>query len=168
MAHRVPSSARDNAGSVTAEEDSSEHPSIASDVISSQPLVKIGGLQARDRLALKRRRISTTERLLTSAGNAEKRSQLAQSTGIAPDTLLSLVQRADLSRIKGIGTAFTYLLAQIGIVNVQGLAQAEPGKLREQLHAVNQQEQILRRAPTLEEVESWVSLARRIEKLVTY
>lgn len=135
---------------------------------SSLPISKLRGVPQRTRIALKAKRISSCGQLLRAAGPAELRAKLAEATGIDPELLTTLVQRADMTRIKGIGAIFGLMLEDLGVRDVQTLAQQDPIDLHARLHAYNQRVRLARRSPTPEEVTDWVMQARRLEPLVSY
>ena len=60
------------------------------------------------------------------------------------------------------------MLEALGIGDVAILAQQQPGRLHEQLRRYNQTHKLARRAPTAEEVASWIGQARQLPELVTY
>lgn len=134
----------------------------------SLPISKLRGVPQRTRVLLKTRRITSCGQLLEAAGVVEKREQLARITGIDPDLLTSLVQRADMSRINGVGAVFGMMLEDLGIRDVQTLAEQDISGLHQELRGYNQQERLARRSPTPEEVEDWVTQARALSPLVTY
>ncbi len=132
------------------------------------PISKLRGVPSVVRLRLKSQRITTCAQLLTAAAAAECRSALAEMTGIDPGILLALVRRADMARIKGIGTVFGLMLEDIGVLDIQRLAGQDPAELHDALRRYNLEERLARRSPTLEEVESWVTDARNLPIIVTY
>lgn len=140
----------------------------APDSRASLPISKLRGVPQRTRMALKRRRISSSGQLLHAAGKAAARAQLAEAAGIDPELLTTLVQRADMARITGIGAIFGLMLEDLGIRDVQTLAAQDPVELHRRLREYNQRVRLARRSPTPEEVADWVAQARRLEPLVTY
>ena len=85
-----------------------------------------------------------------------------------PDQLTELVRRADLARVKGVGTVFGRMLEDLGIGDVAKLAHQKPGRLHERLRRHNAASQLARRSPTADEVADWIAQARRLPILVTY
>jgi predicted flap endonuclease-1-like 5' DNA nuclease len=132
------------------------------------PLSKLRGVSFQARVALKIRRITTCGQLLTAAAEARDREALARSAKIEPEILTTLVQRADMARVNGIGPVFGLMLEELGIRDVAGLAGQNPEMLHEQLRAYNRQERLARRSPTPEEVANWIGQAIALRKLVTY
>ncbi len=133
------------------------------------PISKLRGLVARTRSALKRQRINTCGQLLRAAADAERRARLARDTSLDPGVLLTLMQRADMARVNGIGTVFGRMLEDLGINDVALLAAQRPADLLHvRLWRYNQEERIARRSPTPEEVAEWVEQARRLTPLISY
>jgi predicted flap endonuclease-1-like 5' DNA nuclease len=127
---------------------------------------KLRGISLADRRRLKRQGISYTHQLLREAGSSEPRRRLAERSGIDEVTLLRLVRRADLARVKGVGAIFADMLEIIGVDQVATLAEQDPLDLRARLYQLNAAERLARRAPTPEEVEQWITQARALPRLV--
>lgn len=130
------------------------------------PVSKLRGVPVTARAALKRVGINTCARLLEEAGKAAARAALAERTGIDPELLLRLVQRADMARVNGIGAVFGMMLEDLGIREVGALARQDPVKLHAALKDLNTRERYARRSPTPEEVADWVAQARVLPRLV--
>jgi predicted flap endonuclease-1-like 5' DNA nuclease len=123
---------------------------------------KLRGITYELRGKLKQRGITYSDQLLEAAGGAEKRRGLAAATGIEEAVLSRLVCRADLARIKGIGAIFADMLELIGIDRVARLATQDATALHATLHELNLAERFARRAPTPEEVISWIAQAKAL------
>ncbi len=132
------------------------------------PISKLRGLTGQARSALKQRRVTTCDQLLQAAAAAERRAALAADSGVPEEVLLTLVRRADMARVNGIGTVFGMMLEDLAVRDVGALAAQDPRELHEGLRRYNQAERIARRSPTPEEVEGWVRQARALPALVTY
>lgn len=133
----------------------------------SLPLSKLRGLSTPLRVALKACRITNCAQLLAAAAPGEARRRFCADTGLDEAVLLSLVRRADMARVKGVGAVFGMMLEELGIVDVPLLAAAKPAGLHARLRSYNAQERIARRSPTPEEVEAWVLQARSLPPLVS-
>jgi predicted flap endonuclease-1-like 5' DNA nuclease len=105
---------------------------------------------------------------ISAEARAQDREALARTSKIAPELLTSLVQRADMARVNGIGAVFGRILEELGIRDVGALAAQEPQALHAQARQHSRAERLARRSPTPEEVTSWVEQARSLPKLVTY
>ncbi len=112
--------------------------------------------------------VKTTEALLEKGGSAKGRKELAAKTGISEDKLLEWVNRADLFRIKGIGSEYSDLLEAAGVDSVPELANRKPENLVEKLTAVNAEKKLVRKLPALSLVTSWVDQAKKLPKVVTH
>ena len=132
------------------------------------PLAKLRQVPPLLKAALKSRSITTCDQLLAVAGQFDDRAALAHAARIAPDQLTELVRRADLARVKGVGTVFGRMLEDLGIGEVAKLAHQKPGRLHARLHRYNAASQLARRSPTADEVADWIDQARRLPILVTY
>lgn len=132
------------------------------------PISKLRGVPTPTRMILKRHKINTCPQLLAAAARADKRAALASATGIAPDLLTAIVQRADMERVRGIGAVFDIMLEIVGVCDVVTLAEQDAAALHAQLADLNQRERLARRSPTREEVEAWIEQANLLPRLVTY
>ena len=112
--------------------------------------------------------VKTTEALLERAAKSNGRRDLAAATGISANQLLEWVNRADLARIKGVGSEFADLLEAAGVDSPSELAQRVPANLQTKLVTVNTEKKLVRRAPTLAEVEGWVAEAKSMPKIVEH
>lgn len=81
---------------------------------------------------------------------------------------MELANRADLARIKGGAGVFGELLEQAGVDTVKELATRRPDNLHTKMCAVNTQHKVAGRAPTLGEIESWVTEAKGIGGKLQY
>ncbi|MEZ5847715.1 MAG: DUF4332 domain-containing protein [Geminicoccaceae bacterium] len=134
----------------------------------SLPISKLRGVPQRARVVLKARRITSCGQLLDAAGTIDKREQLARMTNLDLDLLTVLVQRADMSRVNGVGAVFGMMLEDLGVRDVQSLAGQDPQQLHDDLRSYNQEERLARRSPTPEEVLDWVDQAKGLKPLVSY
>ena len=106
---------------------------------------------------------------LLDAGSTRKgREDLAETTGISHNLLLEWINLADLFRIKGIGEEWSDLLEEAGVDTVVELAQRNPVNLHSSLVDVNEAKNLVRRTPTLEQVEDWVEQAKSLPRKIEY
>ena len=77
--------------------------------------------------------IKTQESLLVEGGTKKGRESIAEKTGISEKLILEWVNRADLARIKGVGSEYADLLENSGVDSVPELAQRNAANL----HAKN-------------------------------
>ena len=125
-------------------------------------LSKVRGTNLQIRARLKTLGITNSRQLLKAAGQRKDRAGLIGKTGIDAATLAYITKRADLARVKGVGATFSDMLEVIGVDTVERLASWEPNALHRTLHDFNTSERFARRAPTLEEIQSWNTQARML------
>ena len=112
--------------------------------------------------------ISTVEALLKAGATPEGRKELAAKSGIDQDKILSWVNFADLYRIKGVGSEYSQLLEVAGVDTVVELSKRVPAKLFKKMAETNAEKQLVRREPSLKEIESWVEQAKKFERVIKY
>lgn len=112
--------------------------------------------------------IRTTEALLQKAATAQGRKELAAQTGIDESKLLEWVNRADLYRIRGIGSEYSDLLEAAGVDTVPELAQRDPKNLYEKLVSVNQAKNLVNKLPGPDQVADWIKQAKALPRLIEH
>jgi predicted flap endonuclease-1-like 5' DNA nuclease len=117
---------------------------------------------------LKSAGVDTVKALLERGATPKGRQELADQTGISPKLILEWVNHADLFRIQGIGEEYSDLLEEAGVDTVTELAQRSPKNLYEKLLEINKQKNLVRRAPTSQEVENWVNQAKQLPRTINY
>lgn len=133
----------------------------------SLPVSRIRGASDKHVAALRANGVRNADHLLERGGTDKGRKELAAATGLSHDTVLELVNRADLARVKGIGRQFSNLLEDAGVDTVKELAQRKP----ENLHATLAEKASasgVKRSPTMREVTSWVAQAKAMPRKVSY
>jgi predicted flap endonuclease-1-like 5' DNA nuclease len=112
--------------------------------------------------------ISTTEALLQQGATPSGRKGLAGKTGISDALILNWVNRADLFRISGIGEQYSDLLELAGVDTVVELAQRNADNLLQKMTDANQQKNLVRKLPTLDQVKDWIGQAKALPRVVSY
>jgi predicted flap endonuclease-1-like 5' DNA nuclease len=112
--------------------------------------------------------VKTVEGLLEAGASKNGREELAEKTGISEKLVLEWVNRADLARVKGIGSEYADLLEASGVDSVPELAQRNAANLTAKMEEVNAEKNLVRRVPSEKEVEDWVSQAKDLPKVVTH
>ena len=112
--------------------------------------------------------IETTEKLLKACGSKRGRSSMAEKTGISEKLILEWVNLSDLYRIKGVGEQYSDLLEEAGVDTVAELAQRKPENLYNKMIEINEQKNLVNRAPWRSSVESWVKQAKELPRKVEY
>ena len=131
-------------------------------------LVEIEGLGFEDADTLVAAGVRNIDALLSEGGSAAGRRALAKETGIGAATILEWVNRADLMRIRGVGAEYSDLLESSGVDTVRELSKRNPANLQARMAELNDEQQLVRRAPSLSEVERWVAEAKDLPVAVTY
>lgn len=112
--------------------------------------------------------VHTTDDLLQKGGTSKGRSALASAASLTEHQILEWVNRADLYRVKGIGSEYADLLEAAGVDTVVELARRDAGNLFEKLKAVNEEKKKVRNLPTAEQVADWVTQAKALPRAVEY
>lgn len=112
--------------------------------------------------------ITSTSHLLELGATAKGRAKIAADTGINEKLILEWVNHADLERIKGVGWEYADLLEAAGVDTVPELAQRKPENLHAKLSEINEAKSLVRRVPSLAQVQAWVAEAQTLERVVTH
>jgi len=112
--------------------------------------------------------VKTTDALLERGATSKGREELETTTGIGHVLILKWVNRADLYRIKGIGSEYSDLLEVAGVDTVPELAQRNAANLTETLAEANAARSLVRRVPTAAEVTDWIDQAKQLPRVVQY
>ena len=112
--------------------------------------------------------VTTTEGLLEKGKTPKGRKELAEKSGIGDALILKWVNRADLYRVKGIGSEYSDLLEAAGVDTVVELAVRKAENLHKKLVEVNEAKKLVRKLPALSQVESWIAEAKKLPRAVTY
>lgn len=112
--------------------------------------------------------VRTTGALLERGGTPKGRKGLAEMTGFSEQTILEWVNRADLFRVRGIGSQYSDLLEAAGVDTVRELAVRKAESLLENLTKVNTEKNKVNKLPTLSQVKSWIQIAKTLPKGVKY
>ncbi len=112
--------------------------------------------------------VTTIEKLLEEGASKKGRESLSEKSGISETLVLKWVNRADLARVKGIGSEFADLLEAAGVDTVPELSQRNAENLAAKLSQVNEEKKLTRRVPTSGEVADWVEQAKALPCVVTY
>jgi len=112
--------------------------------------------------------ITTVENLLRLGSTRQGRKSLANQLAVSDEQVLRWVNKADLFRIKGIGSQYAGLLETAGVDSVPELAQRDPEHLLLQLQEINDARQLVRSMPYLKQVSKWVNRARELPQVVNH
>lgn len=106
--------------------------------------------------------------LLKTAGTRKGRQELAKVVESSPRLVLEWVNRADLFRVKGIGTQYSDLLEAAGVDTVVELSNRNPEALLEMMAKVNEKKNLVNQLPGLGNVKAWVKHAKTLKRVVEY
>ena len=112
--------------------------------------------------------VKTTEALLKDGATPKGRKELSEKSGITDTLILKWVNRADLDRIKGVGSEYADLLEASGVDTVVELSKRKPENLVTKMTEVNEAKKLVRRLPTLSQVEDWVKQAKDLPRAISY
>jgi predicted flap endonuclease-1-like 5' DNA nuclease len=117
---------------------------------------------------LKAAGVTTTDDLLKLGATPKGRKDIEAATGLSGALILGWVNRADLFRIKGIGTQYSDLLEASGVDTVAELAQRRADNLTKKLAEVNEQKKLVRALPAETVVADWIEQAKALPRAVEY
>lgn len=112
--------------------------------------------------------VKTTEGLLKVAASKKGRGELAKTTGISEKLILEWVNRADLFRVKGIAEEISDLLEAAGVDSVPELATRSAANLHAAIVKTNESKKLVRKVPSLSQVESFIADAKKLPRIVTH
>lgn len=123
-------------------------------------------ISAGDAAKLTKAGVATTEDLLQKGAKAQDRKALAKSSGLKASTLMDLVRRADLLRIKGVGPEMVLLLEAAGVKSVADLAKKEAPALTTAADAANKSKKITEKPPTEPQFQDWIDQAKKLPAVI--
>lgn len=112
--------------------------------------------------------ITNSAHLLEAAASNHGRAKLVESTGLAPELLLEIVNQVDLMRVPGIGPNQSRLLREAGVRTVKDLAHRNPLNLYASVAGLNDVKRLVERTPSADTITKWIDLARSMDRVVTY
>lgn len=112
--------------------------------------------------------VRSTAALLKAGGDKAGRKALSESTGISPEMILEWVNRSDLMRVRGVGSEYSDLLEASGVDTVKELRTRRADNLHAKMAEVNAAKKLVRRPPSLGEVERWVEHAKTLDPAVAH
>jgi predicted flap endonuclease-1-like 5' DNA nuclease len=107
-------------------------------------------------------KITTTDELVKATATAHGRAELAKTLGVEPAQLTEWINRADLMRLKGVGTEMANLLEDCGVDSAKELQHRVATHLHAKLKEVNDQKHITNHAPSEAQVEEWITEAKAL------
>ena len=131
-------------------------------------LVQIEGIGEAYSNKLQAAGVTTQEQLLGSGCTPGGRKALSEKTGISAKLILGWINRADLARVKGIGEEYADLLELAGVDTVPELAQRNAANLQGLKEVAGERANVVRRVPSLSDVEKWVAQAKELPRAIEY
>jgi len=131
-------------------------------------IIDIEGIGPSHAHRLSRLQIIDTKSLLDTAAGPAGRDRVATGCGVPTRTVLGWVNKADLMRIKGIGSEYADLLEAAGVETVLELRHQDPAALASGLAEANEVRRLTRRVPSAKVVGRWVASANALEPVVTH
>lgn len=131
-------------------------------------LSEIEGIGASYSAKLELAGITSLEDLLKTCCEKKNRKEVAEKSGLSEKQLLNWVNRADLTRVKGVSTQYADLLECAGVDSVPELGQRNAVNLQAKMVEVNAEKHLVRKVPSLSQVEDWVAQAKELPKVVTH
>jgi predicted flap endonuclease-1-like 5' DNA nuclease len=131
-------------------------------------LVDIEGVGPAYAAKLETAGVKDSEALLKMGATPKGRKELATKSGIDGTLILKWVNRVDLARVKGIGSEYADLLEAAGVDTVVELATRKPENLVAKMNEVNAAKKLVRKLPSLSQVEDWVKQAKGLPRAISY
>ncbi len=125
-------------------------------------IAEIKGLDPAARSKLEAAHIMTVEDFLHETATPHQRTVLAKKIGVDEGQLIGWMNRADLMRLKGVGTEMANLLELCGVDSCKELQHRKAEHLHDKLKATNDAKKITHHAPTLSQVEEWIAEAKTL------
>jgi len=131
-------------------------------------LVEVEGIGPKFAEALEGAGVDSVEDLLQVGSTPGGRGDIAEKSGVSGKLILEWVNHADLMRIKGVGSEYADLLEEAGVDTVPELAQRNPANLTVKLESINETKRLVRRVPAESQVETWITEAKSLPRVVQY
>ncbi|MDH3471278.1 MAG: DUF4332 domain-containing protein [Acidimicrobiia bacterium] len=128
----------------------------------------IEGIGPKFATKLRKNGVRTTEALLKKAGTRKGRKDLVVTTGLSDKLMLEWVNRADLMRVKGIGSEYSDLLEAAGVDSVKELRNRTAPALSKKMVTINTKKKLVRRLPTESMVDRWIRHAKKLKPAVRH
>ncbi|HEY8925648.1 MAG TPA: DUF4332 domain-containing protein [Polyangia bacterium] len=123
-------------------------------------------ISAADADKLKKGGVSTTEEMLTKAAKPKDRKALAKASGLSAAAVLTIANRCDLLRVKGIGPEMVLLLEAAGVKTTADLAKKEPAALATAADTANKAKKITEKPPTEPQFKDWIDQAKALPPVI--
>ena len=112
--------------------------------------------------------IETVEQLLDACEAPTGRKMIAENTGIPEKLILRWTNHADLFRINGIGPQFAELLEAAGVDTVKEFRHRVAENLVQKMQETNDAKNLVRRVPSVKQVEKMIAQAKELPPVMKY
>jgi predicted flap endonuclease-1-like 5' DNA nuclease len=112
--------------------------------------------------------IKSVGALLKRGATPKGREEIAKETGLGHKEILEWVNRADLYRIKGVGSEYSDLLENAGVDTVVELSKRDAKNLTAKMAEANAKRKVVRRLPVEKQVANWIAQAKKLPRAVSY
>lgn len=127
---------------------------------------EIEGIGPKLSIKLGKAGITNVDEFLTACSTAKGRNAVALQTGISEEKLFKWVKLIDLFRIEGLSIEFSELFEASGVDAIQELGKMDPEKLYDKMKKVNSSKRFVLQVPSLNELQSFVNMARSMKPIV--
>ena len=124
------------------------------------------GIGSSNELKLQQAGIHSMKDLQKEGFSIIGRTELAKRTGIAEKLILKWVNHVDLFRVNGIGDQYAEFLRAVGVDTVLKLSSRKPEKLVAEMAQLNVTNRLVRRIPTIRQIENWIDQAGKLPSLI--
>ena len=131
-------------------------------------LTTIEGIGEAFTAKLKAAGVGNVEKLLEAGSTRSGRKKLAEASGVDAKRILRFVNHADLMRISGIGGEMSELLEASGVDTVAALARRRAENLHKKMEETNAAKKLVRRTPTVAQIQGWIDQASALPRVVNY
>lgn len=131
-------------------------------------IIDIEGIGPSYAAKLSKAGIRSVEALLKEGASDKDRKEIAVKTGISHTLILEWVNRADLYRIKGVGSQYSDLLEKAGVDTVVELSKRVADRLHSTMVEVNEAKNLVNEMPGVKRIEGWIKQAKKLPRVVTY
>lgn len=131
-------------------------------------LADIEGIGEAYAVKLKEAGVTSLENLLKTGCEKKGRKQIAEKSGISEKLILNWVNRADLTRIKGVSTQYADLLERAGVDTLPELAQRKAENLQAKMAEINEEKNLVRKVPATSQVQNWIAQAKELPRIVKH
>lgn len=131
-------------------------------------LVDIEGIGKSYAKKLEAAGLTSIENLLKVCCTKKGRKEIADKSGLSESLILGWANRADLCRIKGVGTQYSDLLECAGVDTVPELGQRNAANLHAKMVEVNESKNLVRQVPSASKVTDWVAQAKKLPRTISH